>query len=292
MKPSVTILAFIGCFYVPLLSLLALAWLESRVRANRAERVPIAEKLLRPAGESLRVKLEKLDEKMAESLAFAVLIPATALGVITFSSSSGMVTPTRVLVGLATCLGLFSFLAVRTFRVIEERRRCALGFHGERAVGEEINQLLSDGCRVFHDVPMEPYGNVDHVIVAPSGVYAVETKTRRKRKVSRGKREHVVVFDGKALHFPQGPDIDSPAQARQQADRMRVFLTSAVGEPVKVSPLLTIPGWWVENRVKEGVKVVNPKQIRGAVVGPTKLTPSLIGRICHQLNQKCRDVEI
>lgn len=93
---------------------------------------------------------------------------------------------------------------------------------------------MRDGCHVFHDVPMEPYGNLDHVIVAPSGVYAVETKTRRKRKAPPGKRDHEVLFDGKRLEYPQGTETQSLEQARQQADRLRALLGKAVGEPAAI----------------------------------------------------------
>lgn len=49
--------------------------------------------------------------------------------------------------------------------------------------------------------------SLDHVIVAPSGVYAVETKTRRKRKAPPGKKDNEVIFDGNALAFPHCRDL-------------------------------------------------------------------------------------
>ena len=58
---------------------------------------------------------------------------------------------------------------------MNERKSYALGLDGELATAEELNQLMLDGCRVFHDVPIR-YGNVDHVVVHRSGVYAVNTK--------------------------------------------------------------------------------------------------------------------
>jgi len=55
---------------------------------------------------------------------------------------------------------------------------------------------MLEGCHVFHDVPMEPYGNIDHVIVAHSGIYAVETKPSRQRKAPDRQRDYEVIFDG------------------------------------------------------------------------------------------------
>ena len=47
-------------------------------------------------------------------------------------------------------------------------------------MAEELNRLILGAAEYFHDVPMEPYGNIDHVLVAPTGIYAVETEARRK----------------------------------------------------------------------------------------------------------------
>jgi hypothetical protein len=43
---------------------------------------------------------------------------------------------------------------------------------------------------------MEPYGNIDHVVVAHNGIYAVETKPSRQRKAPDRQRDYEVVFDG------------------------------------------------------------------------------------------------
>jgi hypothetical protein len=124
-------------------------------------------------------------------------------------------------------------------------------------------------------------------------IYAVETKARRKRKASKGRRDHEVVFDGKALQFPCAVDFRSLDQARRQADQLRVFLSNAVGEPVKVGAILTLPGWFVTSRVKVDIKVLNPRGIGAAVLDgrfPT-LSKQLIDRVVYQLDRKCRDVE-
>jgi hypothetical protein len=140
---------------------------------------------------------------------------------------------------------------------------------------------------------MDPYGNVDHVIVAPNGVYAVETKARRKRKAPDGKWHYELVFDGKSVIFPDGAATEDIQQAKRQADQLRVFLSKAVGERVDVSPILTFPGWFVTVRSKSEMRVLNPKTIGSVVLDrrlPT-LPEGLRNRIIHQLDQKCRDVE-
>jgi hypothetical protein len=162
-------------------------------------------------------------------------------------------------------------------------------------VGEELNQLLRDGCNVFHDFPADPKWNIDHIIVAPSGVYVVETKTRRKRKAQKGKPDHVITFDGDTLTFPHDEcsryGLD---QARANAKWLSGYLGSATGlEKVWVEPILTFPGWMINRRIAAAsVQVLNPKEISDFVLTrPARLTAQSIKQILHQLDQKCRDVE-
>jgi hypothetical protein len=272
-----------------MLTLAAVLWILRWFRSSKQERPPVSEKLLRPAGESLRREIEKMDEQLNDILIWTFFGPAF----MTFMLLILNATPLPAAIIITAGAGVFAFMVWRLIRLINRRRDYRLGFSGERAVAEELNQLMLDGCRVFHDVPMEPYGNIDHVLVAPTGVYAVETKARRKRKTTPGKRDHEVVFDGERLQFPGAADLASLQQARQQADRLRAFLSSAVGEPVKVQAILTFPGWFVINRAKSDIKVLNPKGIRAAVLNnrlPT-LPKQLNERVAHQLDQKCRDVE-
>ena len=76
--------------------------------------------------------------------------------------------------------------------VVKKYRDYSLGLMGERAVGEELNLLMAEGCRVFHDYPGGPNWNIDHVVVAPSGVYGIETKMRRKSRAPKGKKDQEV----------------------------------------------------------------------------------------------------
>jgi hypothetical protein len=168
----------------------------------------------------------------------------------------------------------------------------SLGLMGERAVGEELNMLMAEGCRVFHDYPGGRNWNIDHVIVAPSGVYAIETKTRRKRRAPKGKKDQELMFDGAKLHFPRYVGTSGLEQARRNARDLSRELTSATGEPVVVKAILTFPGWYVNRTGKSDVAVLNPKEIRHVVLSTAgaQLSPEQIQRVAHQVEQKCRDV--
>jgi hypothetical protein len=151
---------------------------------------------------------------------------------------------------------------------------------------------MLDGYHVYHDFLMDKF-NIDHIVVGPSGVYAVETKARSK-PISKNKSfAEKVIYDGKSLQFPGYSDSTSLHQAINQAKWLQKWLSNAVGDSVKVQPIVAIPGWFVERISSNGITVLNPKQIRPFLKGKKEdvLSAIMIRRISHQLEQKCRNVE-
>lgn len=288
---TVELWIFIGTWFLAIGALLGTAHLRNWRISRQKMRVPVAEKLLRGPGESLRKKLEELDEQLSLEMAVAFVLPLIYVGSILVQQSKlhsgwGGIT-------FFTIVGVVGYAVVcrRIHRVLGVRRNYRLGLGGERAVGEELNQLMLTGCRVFHDVPNAPYGNIDHVLVAASGVYAVETKARRKKDIQGGEA-HKVIFDGRSLRFGGGPPENKCLeQAAQQASRLSDWLSKAVGEPVEVQPVLALPGWFVERRGKGEVIVVSGRAVKTLVKGRNVLELAMIERIAHQLDQRCRDVE-
>jgi len=166
-----------------------------------------------------------------------------------------------------------------------------LGFHGERVVGEYLNRLMLEGCEVFHDLQAGAKWNIDHVIVSPRGVFAVETKTRRKPDADEG---HKVAFTGTDLQYPTWTDRHGLKQAADNSRWLADFLTKSTGERVKVAPVLTLPGWMINRTGKNTVSVLNPKEIRAMVLDTRLplLDEAQRKRICFQLDQKCRNVDL
>jgi hypothetical protein len=165
-----------------------------------------------------------------------------------------------------------------------------LGFTGERVVGEELNQLLASGFRVFHDVPFDGF-NIDHVLVGTPGVYAVETKTRRKPADVQGPEKARVTFDGETLTYPKGyVDRRALEQARRNTRTLEEWLTKACGERLVANAILTLPGWWVERRAVGDVNVLNPDEIKRSFPQRPRQTLSApqIERISYQLTERCR----
>ena len=268
--------------------LVFVGWLLHRKKArHKAEAAePFTELPLRPAGESVRLELEKLSESFDERLQELAL---TSTGTVIMAIVAPEGQRKVVIIGLGI-IALFSYIrnVPKLFRTAEQIWNHRLGFAGERMVAEELNQLLVQGFRVFHDLPFDRF-NIDHVIVGPPGVYAVETKTRRKYTHIKGRDRAKIIYKNGCLEFPTGArETGAIDQARLNATTLGKWLTKATGEPVKAEAILTFPGWFVERHEIGDVNVLNPAQIKKSFPFRTALAPAQIERIVYQLTERCR----
>ena len=143
-------------------------------------------------------------------------------------------------------------IAIKKSRTVANQiRHLKLGLKGERAVGQLLqSQLLPLGYLVLHDICIDDF-NLDHVLVGPGGVFAVEVKTRSKP--IRG--DVRVQYDGILVKVNgRTPDRNPIAQAQAGAARLEEILTNYTGHTTKVRPVVLFPGWYVE-RQSPGVRV-------------------------------------
>jgi hypothetical protein len=257
---------------------------ERRAKLAR-NKAPFGELRRRPAGEGIRIKLGEFDERILMCITALVGVPVLVAMTAWFTRSSSWVSlvPSIVLSVAWTAIAGF-----RLHRIIKERDNYRLGFDGERYVGEELSSLIADGFEIFHDVPFDGF-NIDHVVVGPPGIFSIETKTRRKPVNDARGKEYRVEFDGSCLRWPWGTDTYGLDQAANNAQTLSKWLSSAVGDPVKATAILTLPGWMVDRKAPvKNVHVLNPKEIIKLCRGDERISENLIKRVCHQLGQKCR----
>jgi hypothetical protein len=266
-------------------------------RDRRGRRTPLTDSLLRSPGESLREELTIHSEKADNYIwimIFSSFLPILLLLVLI---SLGDKSIFAFYWQLAVCLILFVAIIVyhsrRLYQFFAIRQKLGLGLDAEMAVGQELNHLMLHGCRVFHDFYANGF-NIDHVVIGPGGVIAVETKGRAKRDRGQGSGDAKVIFNGEYLRFPHWLEKNPIIQARRQAVWLQKWLTSAVGQTVKVRPALAVAGWYVE-RTKNGDVLVfsgkNPVFLSNPNITGDKLSPEMIQRIVHQVELRCRNVE-
>lgn len=258
---------------------------------KKGRKSPLTRELLRSPGEYLRIEIENLNLDIVFYLMvlflFPIMIFATYLSQIYF----GAARENSVIIGIYffASLAFIGFCSVKLWRLLKDRNNYRLGLDCELAVGEELNQLMLEGCRVFHDFPVEEFNkkfNIDHIVVSPKGVFAVETKGRVKPA-----NEETVVYDGRILKFPGWTEDKPLEQARRNAKWLSNWISTVVGEEVWVSSVLAIPGWYIEREITDDMFVFNGKNPQNLLKRNGYLSPELMKRISYQLEQKCRNVE-
>jgi hypothetical protein len=262
---------------------------------NRRKRLPFTQKILRPPGESLRIRLIELDEKLNDRLIqlfLAAYSPLILAGLVALQGVRPGIGVWVTIGAIAVVASIWS--AYRLWKVINLRRRIRLGFEGERHVGEALNQLMLVGYRVFHDflITDKPRSirNINHIVVGPNGVFAVETKTRRKVKGENG--ANVTVLEN-ALQYPWGLDQRDLAQAHHDASWLAEWLSRMTDQPVSVGSILVLPGWFIDRRAKPAVTVVSGSEVAANIpkLNGTVTSPSEIRQLAALIEDRNRSIE-
>jgi len=284
--PVVLILLICGMFY--LVTRLLIAYIKLKGRKH-----PFADNFLRSPGESLRRQLEDINLDLNLYLFSAFAVPLAIYAVVLTQAYFGgnAISAALVLYSFTIAAVFEAYYIFKLVKLINKRRKFRLGYEGELAVGQQLNQLLRDGYYVYHDFPADKF-NIDHVVVGPAGVYAVETKARQKPDTGAGRADAKVIYDGQKLHFPDWTETKALEQTRRQAQWLSKWLSSAVGDPIHAKSVIVLPGWFVDRMSPNGVSVINPKQFKSVLNSDKdkKLDEKLINRIIHQIDQRCRDV--
>ena len=259
---------------------------------------PFEDRALRPPGEALRDQIEDEKTDLMMEMAMLFLGPTFIYAIYLQDKADDGVVKLGTMIAL-TVFGVGTVIGIVVGMVLRLRRvtRLRIGYAGEVTVGESLNQLMLQGYRVFHDVPGDKAFNVDHVAVGPAGVFAIETKTRTKKESRNGKAEYKVVYDGKSLAFEGDAGkryTDFIDQTRRNAEWLSSWLGKATGESVATRGVLVLPGWYVERTGRGDVLAMSHKQVKSLpkVRCSNKLTTEQIQRIAHQLEQRCRTVEL
>ena len=279
------------------MGVLLLAMVIDRRRRKHIEKPPQAEKLLRPPGYSLSIRLdEALDKTQNAMLSACALCSFAGVSVIATVQLLAAHAPVLWLAPAVALLAGFSVAGVlttiRAFRHFGEAQNIRLGLRGEQAVAEVLHEVADSGFRAFHDLPGDGDWNIDHVAVGTRGVFLIETKARRRRPSRNGQPEHVVIYDGKTLQFPAGY-TDAVPQAERNARWLYNYLTKKTGENVAIQALIVLPGWYVEQgKGNFNVKAMNAAYLAGFLRREDeKLKAAQVRRIITALDEKCRDME-
>ncbi len=267
-------------------SIVGLLWSITALFFARRKRYrsPLVRHLLRGPGYSLSKQIDVINENVDSWLVTLFVFPFVFLSSYALSGAPGW-----LFVAFGTGFVVLSLAKlVSSFR---KRFSLRLGLECEMAQGQELNQLMQYGYRVYHDFPADGF-NIDHILIGPNGVFGVESKGRPKPKRGQGGEDAKVVYDGEKLYFPGWTETKPIEQAKRQAIWLSHWLTEVVGEKIVVYPVLALPGWFVE-RKRRDLPILNGKDSGFITRLQTDyaLSEQLVKRISYQVEQRCRDVE-
>ena len=191
-------------------------WASRRDRQLRRRFVEMP----RPAGWSLLDRMDELMEAFNAYLMMTMVIGAVCWAIASFAGNAALL----LTAGIAAC-SVFLFLSGKS---LIRYSNCRLGLLGELVVGQILDRVSSDTIRVFHDLEVKDPGkkpwNIDHVVLTHAGVFAIETKARRKPRDTApdAQQGHRITFDGQQLIFPAPMKADR--HGLDQAQRNATWL--------------------------------------------------------------------
>jgi hypothetical protein len=189
----------------------------------------------RRAGESLREKREKIiDEKVLPMICVLLLV-----WLVYFTQQLQQWNHTGPQPQVWLCIAIITTVvaAVWLWRLFPIARRINRGERGELHVADVLEELRTEGYRPVHDIVGDGF-NIDHVIVGPAGVFAIETKYRSGRgEITFRNTEGVFVGD-------RLEEKDCFKQARGGAATISDLIHENCGRRQSVTPIVVFVGDW------------------------------------------------
>lgn len=293
------IIVLIGPIFLAVAFVLIWKWWNAR----SGKRSPLNQKRVYLPGEQLRIRIDNLNDDISSYLITLIMVGPYSLLVVfyrkikeidvSFTATDGFVI---VLAALTTAFAINAIIKSMRLRNLARE-----GLAAELITAQNLLPLMGSGCLVFNDIPAKTEGpngklfNIDHVVIGPYAVFMIETKSHKKP----GKLDDSwkVFYDGKTLKFPDFRDTAMLEQAKRQAKWLSDYLFSATGETVKIIPVLSLPGWYIENiNASAHADVIvsnckNPKFMLSDKHGPI-IEPAKKQRIAHAIIQRYPELDV
>lgn len=186
--------------------------------------------------------------------------------------------------------GLAMGLMLWTWKLVTPWRTAHHKVVSERKVGRELNLLMLDGCRVFHDLVDDRIGEIDHIVVAPHAIFTVETHNQSVPASSPSEQQNVVEFNGRELSFPKRTTEKPVKKAAAKARWLSKHLERRIGVCFPVQPVLVLPGWQIQRTGEGEVRVVNLKDVSSVLIDKAAqpLYEAQRQRVINFLDSRCQ----
>jgi hypothetical protein len=250
---------------------------------KKRSRSPVEGPLRRLAGQSIREERERLLEDKVTGYLF---VPLAAWLLAIWEWINWWI-GSKPNPGVATLVAsiVTVYCVYRLWRFRPEFRNLNLGEKGERRVSEVLQKIRGRRWITLDDLALGGV-NIDHVVVGPGGIFAIETKAYSVF----GNGLAGIGADG-ALYLSGKPALKDPLkQARASATLVSSEVKRWMDRQIWVKPVVILPGWRVDPpKVQTDVVVLNEENISEFFNTRTQaLTDSDIHEICSHLDRSAR----
>jgi hypothetical protein len=235
-------------------------------------------KVRRRAGQSIRDEKERLLEDRLMPYVFVPSFLWLIFVVEAFRSWTKQPPQPQFWFFLSVAATVFGWVGYRC--LLPAFRGLNRGERGELRVAEILDELRSSGYRAFHDLVGDGY-NIDHVVVGPSGVFAIETKFRS------GYGE-IEFRNGEGLFVGGRKEESNPLlQARRNARDVSRIIKENCQIDRWVKPLVVFVGdWTIKNKWRDtDARVLSTDQMVDYLV---RQQPELVR---HEIDLICSHLE-
>ena len=216
--------------------------------SNDEKQSPLRRPPLRQAGQSLQDEMDRVWEDKIGSyftLALFMIVLAFWDWWCWFFKM-----PRRPWLTTAMAVVFAIFAAIKVLPLFKKYNALRLGRDGEKTVGQELEKLRAYGYRIYHDFLADGF-NIDHIVIGPTGVFTINTKTISKPKNPDAK----IDYDGQVIRIPGTTlDRDPIVQAKAERDFLRNWIRDNANRNAPVRPAVVFVGWFTAKR-PEGAEV-------------------------------------
>ena len=186
---------------------------------------------------------------------------------------------------LLVAFGAAAMLAAyRIGRTIWQRRQVKLARDANIAIGHHLQRIAVGLGRAYHDVETTE-GTIDHIVVAHSGVYAINVIARRPR------RHGAVEMNGNEIVFrPSGRGV-SIVRAKARIASLEREFRRLLDHRVRVRSVLAMPGWEITGQSSDEHLLVNERSLpmlRGWKDSADYLMNEEVDALHDMLTSRCR----
>lgn len=252
-------------------------------------REPFHQELLRPPGWGC---IKRREDALFNIASITVCLPCLWAA----AALLAMHAPRPALIGYLFVMIITTVCLARALsRDIKKARTAYMGMFGEWAVAECLTPLTHSGWHVFHDFFIDttdkPF-NIDHIVIGPSGIFAIETKACSKpaNEAPGGNNAKV---DGEIVHLASGHTISPLKQAKRQATFLRDWLNSKGVDIKFIHPVVVLPGWTVSYKTHTSSRAIRDtlNLVSYLQENPDRPSPEKINAATTAIEKHCRSLK-